>query len=721
METRRCPRCNKLLRADAQSCSRCGIALPTSKTGKKRTSDEADQTFMPSQLSSPPASPHRAGHYSGLHPEDQPFQSSFFMRVQRPTELSEPIETDASTVLDLRNENRPAASPHPSFQQDEEAAEPAALLSPLADFPTLPPRRALNTPIPETPPTFRPQRSAGRNRGRTVRLFITASLIFFLVATGLLTFLLLNQGRANSSAPQLLALPGELRVGDTLQLSGSGFSAQHMLTLTRDAHVNLLDLQGHPIQPTTDAQGNFQLLLHITPAWSLGAHTLQASDKTQSAATTLTIQAAGSGAPRLQLGVSRLDLGAGYPGSLVHKNMTLINAGGGQVRWSAQSSVSWLTLSPSSGIFAGNALVTLTVNRANLSPQAYLGQVIFTQNGGSSQTLYISMAVNTTPASLTLSTASLAFAGTPVQSPAGQTIVIQNSGGQSLNWTGGSSTADGANWLSVTPASGLLAANTSAILTVSVHTLNMALGSYRGTLNFSYAGGPVQQIAITLMVNPPPQPIMHISQQTLSFATNQGFNPTPENFTISNTGNGPLDWAIQADANGAAFLAISPASGSVPPGQSATVSIAPLLGSAHGTINSTLTILDSDSGTNVHPQQINISIAITNQPVITPSNYRLEFDHDSSVITDTTELLIFTNSGSLPLDWSMSSSARVSWLSFDTTSGTLAADNEAYISVHCVSSQMKTGTYTVTLTLRDTDPGTVVAPQTVTVVLVVSN
>ena len=31
----------------------------------------------------PPASPHRVGHYSGLHPEDQPYQSSM-IAVQPP-------------------------------------------------------------------------------------------------------------------------------------------------------------------------------------------------------------------------------------------------------------------------------------------------------------------------------------------------------------------------------------------------------------------------------------------------------------------------------------------------------------------------------------------------------------------------------------------------------------------------------------------------------------
>lgn len=718
METIRCPRCNKLLRAGAQSCSRCGIALPAQEITRRRGSG-SDLSLPPSRPSNPPASPHRAGHYSGLHPEDQPFQSSFFMRVQRPPEAA-PSASDWSTLIDVDAGDLPQEiRDDPPDQREDVLDEEAPGLATLADLPTFVPRRSLNTPIPETPPPPLLRRPAGKSRVRIVPLLITTSVICFLVATGLLTFLLLNNGQAHSPGPRLLALPGELRVGDTLLLSGSGFAAHQVLALTRDAHVNLVDAQSRSVKPATDARGTFQVRVLITNAWSIGVHSLQASEGDHSATTTLTIQAGLTGPPRLQLGISRLDLGAGFPGTLTHKDMTLMNAGGGQVRWSAKSNVAWLSLNPSGGTFAGSALVTLTVNRANLPPQAYVGQVVFTQDGGGPLPLYVSMTVDTTPANLVLSTASLAFASSPIQSPAGQTIVIQNNGGQALNWTSGTTTADGTNWLNVTPASGTLAANTSAVLTVNVNTLHMALGSYQGAVSFGYVGGPAQQLAVSLTVSPPPLPVMRISSPNLSFSTNQGFDPPAKTFTISNTGNAPLNWTIRADANGLAYLGISPVRGSVPPGQSTTVSVAPFLGSANGTINSTLTVLDSDPGTTVPPQQVGVSIAITNQPVITLVTNRLEFDHDST-ITDTSELLIFSNSGSLPLRWVMTASAQVSWLSFDTTGGTLAPGENTYISVRCVSGQVKAGTYTLTLTLKDSDSGTAVAPRTVTVTLIVS-
>jgi hypothetical protein len=740
METIRCPRCQKLLRADAQKCSRCGVTIPRGKAPRKWVINPIDDP----QPTSPLASPHRAGHYSGLHAEDQPFQSSFYARVQRPPEPEE-AETDASTLLDLRpdmqtspaqpgetfvegeygkaGENLPTSPVQPGepivekeYGKDEENI-PA--LSALADMPTLYPHRAPNTPLPETPLPSRPRRSF--DSLRIVRLMVTGSVICFLLATGLLAFLLVGKhpGQAQTAQPRLIAQPGELRVGDVLQLTGNGFDAHHIVSLTRDTNLKLLDAQGQQVFATTDAQGAFQIHVSITAAWGLGTHSLQASEGRIKTATSLTIQAAAPGLPRLQLSAERIDLGSGNLGTLSRKNMTLTNAGGGRVVWSARSDAAWLTLSPASGSFVGNTVVMLTVKRANLAPQSYVGQIVFTQDQGSAQTLSVSMTINTTPANLVLQTASLSFGGTPAQSPAGQTIVIQNNGGQPLTWSAGSSTTDGGAWLSVTPATGLLDANTSAILTVNVATLKMALGTFYGTLSFSYAGGQAQQVTITLNVTPPPQPAMHLSQQSLSFTANQGINPSAQSFTIANPGNGPLNWAIQADSNGQTYLAISPSSGSVPPGQSASVSVTPLLGSSNGTIKSTLTVVDSDTGTTVPKQQINVSIAITNQPVITLFANKIAFDHGSDN-TNTDASLIFTNSGSLPLNWTIVESEKVPWLSLDETSGPLAAGNSTNVNVSCNSSQMQPGTYTVTLTLKDSDAGSIVVPQTVTVTLIVS-
>src|SRR5947209_1973869 len=128
METKRCPYCHKLARVEAETCSRCKHPYvkstnsvktanktlvksdnPPSKSSRGRETirlSMSDGEIPIHKRSIPPASPHRAGHYSGLHPEDQPYQSAV-MAVQRP-----PVEQS-----NLRGSVQPEAVQRPPMQQ----------------------------------------------------------------------------------------------------------------------------------------------------------------------------------------------------------------------------------------------------------------------------------------------------------------------------------------------------------------------------------------------------------------------------------------------------------------------------------------------------------------------------------------------------------------------------------------------------------------------------
>jgi hypothetical protein len=727
METKRCPRCNKLLRVDSQSCSRCGFAFAT-RRAKKQTTVSGDTDFLPSQATNPLASPHRAGHYSGLHPEDQPFQSSFFLRVQQRTD-GERVET--LPAPEFEPESEPDESSWSGMSQEPERDEAQTLLSEFAEAPTNYP--AFPSSLPETPLPTEPRRP--KQSIRFVPVLASAALIFFLVATSLLVYLLLGRGPVSQASIQITAIPGVLRVDDTLALSGRGFHAHSQISVTRDAQVIILDAQRRPVQTLTNDQGAFQMHIPILASWSIGVHQLHVVDTASSqASTSITIQPSPAGPPHLQLSLLHADLGAGDSGTLTQKSLVLSNSGGGKISWQAKSSAAWLTLNPASGSFAGSATAVVSVKRSNLTPQAYLGQILFTQNQGASQILYISMAVNTAPANLALTPNALSFSGTPTESPANQTLIIQNSGGQALDWTAGSTTSNGVNWLSVTPASGSLAAGTSAILTVNVNTIQMAEGNYQGAFSFSYGSNAAQQVAIDLAVGlasptatppptvtPVPVPALHVTPQSLTFATNQGSDPAPRSFTVANTGGATLNLAVQEDANAQTYLEIAPLNGSLAPGQSINVTVSPQLGSASGSINSILTVVDSDQGSTVVSQQVKTAIAITSEPVITLITGNMQFLQDS-ISTDAVQVLMFSNTGNLPLDWSMSASSHVPWLTFSASSGTLTNSGDtAYINVECNSLNIKPQTYTVTLTIKDTDAETAVVPQTFTITVTISS
>jgi Viral BACON domain len=749
MDTKRCLSCRKVLRADSQSCSRCGYVFsqaPVRRSGSAANGSRRSATA--SFPSNPPASQHRAGHYSGFHPEDQPFQSSF-MPVQRPPaitrrlveqdsdELLQPVtpasiaapqlapatELPVPEQLPRRSVASPAPSPLPMPQRYPGAQSPPASV-PQLEFvaPPLPSEPAwhedITAPLPRPP--YLPRKR--QPRSRIVPMLLFASLLFFVLATSILAFLLLERRPVVSTHPVLTADPGALRLHDSFLLSGSAFQANQSLSLTRDANILINDSAGKPYDVHTDDKGNFAVQITITDNWAIGTHSIYAADNVHTrVTTTITVQQAPPTPPKLQLPASLIDIGADVPGAISHKTINLTNGGGGQILWQAGSDSSWLTISPGGGNFSGSENAALTVNRANLAPQAYTGYITFYQNGkDTALTLKVTMAVSAFAANLSLTPASLTFSGTTAQNPANQSIAVQNTGGQALDWTVSIGTSTGGKWLNVSDASGHLEANSQQTITVSANSAGLAVGSYQGSLTFSYAGGtPAIQVLVTLVVSPPPSPTIVVKSNALSFSTIQGKNPAPQTFTIANTGNAPLNWAIAEDANAAAFAPASPNHGNLAPGTSTVITVNPnVAASTASVIAGHITISDTDKGTPVQSQQVTVTITISNQAVISVSDASLSFNH-TSAITNSTQLLVITNSGSAPLNWTLSQPLP-SWLSVDIPGGTLSPGTSTFVSVTCDSAGLPAGNIPYTLVVSDTDANTPVAPQHIAVTLAVT-
>src|SRR5438105_259343 len=240
METKRCQRCHKLLRAEAQVCSRCGghdfaRAAATRSRQTVRLTTRPDDASFPSN---PPASRHRAGHYSGLHPEDQPYQSSF-LPVQRPpvsmpyTIVEEPEEFSPVTVEDEGDLMPVGEVDFATLPEPELFEESPATKRQIAAFTPLPPPRQQRgpqaypaspipmspqesmevyqpmSPVPAAPPVYEPlpitlqpePRQRGL-RGGIIPILLLLSCFVFLVATSILAFLLFS----NKPMPALVQM-----------------------------------------------------------------------------------------------------------------------------------------------------------------------------------------------------------------------------------------------------------------------------------------------------------------------------------------------------------------------------------------------------------------------------------------------------------------------------------------------------------------------------------
>jgi hypothetical protein len=323
---------------------------------------------------------------------------------------------------------------------------------------------------------------------------------------------------------------------------------------------------------------------------------------------------------------------------------------------------------------------------------------------------------------LVLSTAALAFAGTPASSPIGQSLTLQNTGGQVLNWGVTSTTADGGNWLTITPAGGSLSAEQQEMITVSVSTTGLSAGTYTGALTFVY-GASSASVVVTLVVSPQPVPALVVQPaKGLAFQSLQGQNPPAQSFTISNPGTAPLDWGISEDANGQAYARLSQASGTLAAGHSISITVTPSIAQlTASTVNAVITVGDTDPGNTIKKQQVPVTFVIISQAQISLSTNQLAFSHDVNV-TSSTQTILVTDTGSATLNWALtiSNASQVQWLTVDTTSGSLGPSTTTFVNVTCDSSSLSPGTYVATIQFYDTDTGTPVQPQTVTVTVVVA-
>lgn len=772
METKRCQRCHKLLRIDAQVCSRCGgddftrAAATRSRQTVRLTPRPGDASFP----SNPPASSHRAGHYSGLHPEDQPYQSSF-LPVQRPpvsmpyTILEEPEEFSPVTDED-NGELMPvgeldfATMPEPElFEESPATKRQIATFTPLPAprqqrgslaYPASPismsPRESAEvyqpmSPVLTAPPVYEPPpimlqpepRQRGL-RGGIIPVLLLVSCFLFLVATSILAFLLFSNKPVPALTPKLTAEPSAfLLVGDNFFLSGIRFPANAKLRFSRDNSIVIKDQNGHPLEETAYNTGSFSVSITITRDWSVGQHTIFAYDQLNDfASTTILVAAAPASTtpPHLQLMADRFDMGVDNAGAITHNYLTLRNTGAGQVHWEASSDAPWLSVSPSKGTFSGSAEVEITVNRGTLAAKSYSGHLKFKeQSSQQALVLTVTMAVKAAPpsaiaaANLALSSAALAFSGTPAQNPAGQVLTLQNTGGLPLNWTATATTSGGGNWIVVSPASGSLPGGGQQQVTVSALTAGLGAGNYSGTLNFTY-GAASTSVVVTLAVTPPPVPGLAVQPSGgITFNSIQGQNPLPKSFSISNPGNAPLNWSITEDGNGASYAPVSAKQGTLAAGKSILITVMPSITQLNAaTITAHITVSNTDPGTPVKSQQITVTFVIVNQAVISLSDTQMVFDSNSN-IQSSSQLLLVTNTGSASLKWALSitNKSPVQWLTVDNTGGVLAPGaTTAPVNVTCDSTNLSPGTYNATIQVYDTDTGTPVSPITVPVTLVVS-
>ncbi len=363
-----------------------------------------------------------------------------------------------------------------------------------------------------------------------------------------------------------------------------------------------------------------------------------------------------------------------------------------------------------------NAVPTLyevIVLSAGLPVGGYGGAVIITsdQAFNSPQLIPVELTVRPAAPTIALSTTTLTFAAFTGENPAPQTFVVNNSDIGTLAWAA-SVSLEARDWLTVSPTSGT--APTTA--TVTVNAARLPTGTYEATILITSGSQGItnspQSIALSLTVWPP-GPVIALAPATLTFVADQGRNPAPQSFTITNSSIGTLTWTATATTvTGGDWLAPIPSSGTAPTTVQVNVSSS---GLSTGAYSGTITI--SSPGVINSPQKIPVPLTVRSAaPVITLSALSLTF---SALLGGSAPplTLSLTNTGGGTLAWAatVSTVSGGNWLSVTPVAGTAPAT----LTVTADSSRLPIGRYLGTISIRSTEIAARNTPQTITVELVV--
>ena len=394
----------------------------------------------------------------------------------------------------------------------------------------------------------------------------------------------------------------------------------------------------------------------------------------------------------------------------VSQSIVISNIGAGTLNYSLTDDATWLSVSPTSGSSTGPGKThTLSVNISGLAKGTYTGQVTITDAAASNnpQTVSVTLALGEKPPpQIGVSPKSLSFSAEEAgANPASQNIQIKNNGDGTLNY----SLTDDADWLSVSPTSGTSTGGANSH-TVSVDISGLGEGTYNGTITITdaNASNSPQMVNVTLNISAQPPPEISVTPTSLTFNADQGgSNPSSQNIQVSNSGQQTLNYTISDDA---AWLSVSPDSGSSTGGaNSHTVSV-DISGLGAGTHNGTITITDSNASNS--PQTVSVTLNIEPLPAISVTPTSLTFNATAGQSNPSSQSIGISNSGGQTLNYTVSDDA--GWLSVSPGSGSSTGGQNSHI-VSVNISGLSAGTHNGTITITDSNASN--SPQTVSVTL----
>ncbi len=397
------------------------------------------------------------------------------------------------------------------------------------------------------------------------------------------------------------------------------------------------------------------------------------------------------------------------------------------VRYSASVATAkgghWLAISPSGNGCCFTPLAhSVSVNAGSLPAGAYTGEIIITEFANPGRAMVV-------PVTLTVLSSGAFFADLPGQlsfsvktngtTATTQTIRVSNGGSGTLTWTLATSTADGGNWLSGTPASGTAPSAVSVGINVSQLPGGGAVpGEYIGQLVFQ-TSRDTTTIPVTVTVGPAAFTQLNPISFTMPFG---GANPLPQVVNMATINNSTIRFSGSvATAKGGNWLSISPSGNGccfTPLAITASVNASTL---AAGTYTAEIIFTEFANPGRSMVVPVNLTV-LASGPFFDNLPGGLSFSFKTDGVA-TSQIVQIGNGGTGTLNWTVTPSTADGgdWLTATSTSGT--APSIATIGVTAANlpgGGALAGTFTGQLVFQ-TAGDTTTIPVTVTVGTVVFN
>ena len=316
-------------------------------------------------------------------------------------------------------------------------------------------------------------------------------------------------------------------------------------------------------------------------------------------------------------------------GTATQQIVQIQNGGTGTLSWTVSTSTAdggaWLSATPLSG--TAPSIATISVTAADLPGGGMLagtfsGQLVF-QTAKDTTTIPVTVTVGTAaftqmnPISFTMP-----FGGANALP---QVLNISTTDESTIRFSASAVTAKGGAWLSISP-TGNACCFTPLAVTASVNASTLAAGTYTGEIIITEFANPGRSMTIPVTLTVAASGAFFDSLPGgLSFSVQSGNAATPQTLLVRNGGAGTLSFTATAStADGGAWLAVTPTSGSAP--KSLTVSVNVLNLPGGGTLAGTFTgqlLLEATGGIATVPVTVTVGKAVFAQ--VNPISFVMPF------------------------------------------------------------------------------------------------